>query len=803
MTENNHALPIGYELKTYTIDRILGQGGFGIVYQAHHSILNDKFVIKEFLPSTLATRSQAKPTIVPVSHSNDALFQDNYNRFIQEGQTLRKLKHPNIVRCTDLFNANGTAYLVMEFEDGLAFNELLSSLEATGGQYSEEQLLQVFIPLAEGLEYVHQQNVLHRDIKPGNIFIRRSDNSPVLLDFGAAKQNFAEVSQSQAPFTEFYAPIDQLDTTTKPTPAIDIHAFGGLMYRAVTGQVGPKAEKRSFAITRGQGDPLAPASQLAKGKYSEGLLQLIDQCLAFLPENRPQSMHEVHQKLQQLSHGTQETPRSRSSDQNTQFRALIDLAGSDGIITEVEMEHLLNKAKEFGLDQVSAIQQITQLSHINGWQLELAYPEESKTQPDVSAHTLSPQEQRALLDPLINMAGADGVITESEMTHVIEHGLKHSINPNFIQQYLKERAQQEGWQFETKSKDDKTNSNAPLLLTDVVDNNKRFTTEQTKLLLDNLIKELRARKPIEYDKLNVDFNNVWIGQDFKSGGFLPQTFLKGSPNESIEQMELYCFAPEFFLGQKIEQSSVVYSLATIAYYCLTGDYYFTDQRLEDDNFQPLSGFGDENFTDSINWAMQLKKNQRPSSINQWVKSWTQGVPANKQSSTNESSQQKQTRQEKPQAQQKQEPNAQRSNENSEPKQKSQAKPKPEAKAQQQNDRTVERERPRLNYQCTFLDYLDTFFEFLNTALIFIILGSIGWFILGAIIEAIGDFNFKNSTHGAVVGFVALISIFISWPSEVVKNGLKKEDDRYSNIHFFFGALVFIAIVIGIIYWVKN
>ena len=313
------ALPQGFQLNQYTIDSVLGQGGFGIVYKAHHQHLGE-VVIKEFLPADMAGRDG--DTVTPHSSQSKAMFDDSMQRFLNEGRVLVKLKHPNIVRCRDLFEANGTAYLVMDYEDGLPFSDLLKSIESSGGSYSEAQLLQVFIALAKGLDYIHQQNVLHRDIKPGNLFIRREDNSPVLLDFGAAKQEYAEVSQSRAPYTEFYAPIEQSDPSVPATDKIDIHAFGGLMYRAVTGQIGPKAESRALNIATGQGDPLTPAVNHAQGKYSEELLNLIDQCLAFSTGERPNSMAEVVSRLTAIANQAASPAKKKESVSTSKSQSL-------------------------------------------------------------------------------------------------------------------------------------------------------------------------------------------------------------------------------------------------------------------------------------------------------------------------------------------------------------------------------------------------------------------------------------------------------------------------------------------------
>lgn len=369
------ALAKGATLNHYVVDKVLGQGGFGIVYMARHSHLDELVVIKEFLPVELAGRDGS--TVAPHSTSKQSIYDDCLHRFLVEGKTLVKLKNHNVVRCRDLFKANGTAYLVMDFEDGCPLDELVQGLEKQGVRYSESQLLHFLIPLAEGLSYVHQQGVLHRDIKPANIFIRRSDSSPVILDFGAAKQNYAQESQSRAPFTEFYAPIEQIDgdLSEKAKPTIDIHAFGGLIYRVVTGTIGPKAERRISAVARGKADPLEPATKLAKDNYSPKLLVLVDECLACLAEERPQSMKEVVNRLHALQQGsdTAHLGKKTSKTTKTDCRELDDLiimAGADGIISCDEMAMVLRKAETLNIDKLTAQQYVVEKALQQQWVIE-------------------------------------------------------------------------------------------------------------------------------------------------------------------------------------------------------------------------------------------------------------------------------------------------------------------------------------------------------------------------------------------------------------------------------------------------
>ena len=227
-------------------------------------------------------------------------FADGMRRFLQEAQALIALQNcPNVVSCRDFFRANGTAYLVMEYEDGKPLSELLDANEKAGTPFAEEELLAVVTPLLAGLTRVHEAGMLHRDIKPSNILIRRVDEQPVLIDFGASKQIVANHTKSSAPFTPGYAAPEQVGDGEELGPWTDIYAVGALMWRMVAGGSRPweppnptKAETRSFRMLS-KGDPLPPATELGAGRFSPGLLAVIDRCLNLQVEERVQDCEEL------------------------------------------------------------------------------------------------------------------------------------------------------------------------------------------------------------------------------------------------------------------------------------------------------------------------------------------------------------------------------------------------------------------------------------------------------------------------------------------------------------------------------
>jgi formylglycine-generating enzyme required for sulfatase activity/serine/threonine protein kinase len=314
-SEHRLALPKGTVINQYRIDGVLGYGGFGIVYKAEHIRLGNWLAIKEYLPQELATREAG--TVHPLGTREQIDFQTGLDRFLAEAkQLVRFEKSSNIVNCQDFIEANGTAYLVMGFEDGLPLSDLIRGRERNNQAFSEDELLRIILPLLQGLAAVHRQNVLHRDIKPGNIFIRRDDEQPVLIDFGAAKQNFSEHSKSMAPYSPGYAAIEQVETDGNLGPWTDIYAIGGVMWRIIAKQNPPQVENRMSAVTRNRPDPMTPAIELGQGSYSDNLLKTIDRCLCLNEEDRIQTVEELisYLKGEELVSSSPVKPANKISD---------------------------------------------------------------------------------------------------------------------------------------------------------------------------------------------------------------------------------------------------------------------------------------------------------------------------------------------------------------------------------------------------------------------------------------------------------------------------------------------------------
>ncbi len=275
----------GFHLFEYRIDAVLGQGGFGVTYLATDVHLNAKVAIKEYLPGELAQRSGDK-SVSPRWPEDGALYQDGLDNFLVEARTLATFRHPNIVRVARFFEANRTAYMVLEYERGKPLKQWWPARK----EASEGELLSLMQPLLDGLAVVHRAGFLHRDIKPDNIYRRKDDGSLVLLDFGAARLAAHEGGSLADVVTPGYAPPEQYGGGAQG-PWTDIYSLGATLYWMVTGSKPPGAPQRAA------GAAMQSAHEAGKGRYSEAFLRAVDWALALEAAARPQDLRAFSQKL--------------------------------------------------------------------------------------------------------------------------------------------------------------------------------------------------------------------------------------------------------------------------------------------------------------------------------------------------------------------------------------------------------------------------------------------------------------------------------------------------------------------------
>ena len=282
---SNKALPSGTVLREWRLEEVLGVGGFGIVYKGRGIYFDELVAIKEYFPSSISERD-AEDTVVPIDSDAEEVHALGLKKFVEEAKLLWNLstptRHPNIVSVRSLFEIHGTAYMVMDFEDGVSLSKMLKK----GQKFNERSLWNIVQPIAEGLARAHRVGVLHRDIKPPNILINE-DGRPVLIDFGSARFEAAEATSTKVTFhTPPYAAIEQYVKTYPQGPWTDIYALGVVLYECITGEKPPEVLERLHA---GLGKPLADAKWPG---YSKKFLTAVDAAMTIKPNERPQSIAE-------------------------------------------------------------------------------------------------------------------------------------------------------------------------------------------------------------------------------------------------------------------------------------------------------------------------------------------------------------------------------------------------------------------------------------------------------------------------------------------------------------------------------
>ncbi len=284
----NHALPQGYRLQDYRIEKLLSAGGFSYVYLARDQ-QGTRVAIKEYLPIALARRT-ASDLVEANSPENEINFRLGLKCFFEEGRALANIDHNNIIRVLNFFRANDTVYMVMQYERGKSLQEYIQSHAMPA---KEAFVRRLFSEMLGGLREVHASKLLHLDIKPANIYIRL-DGSPVLLDFGSARQTLANVHAAlPLSFTPGFAPPEQYTNRKLLGPWSDIYSVGASLYACLM-RASPRA-----ADLRQRQDTLLPAIQVGRGIYSQHLLELIDWCMKLDPLQRPQSVFTLQKALQE------------------------------------------------------------------------------------------------------------------------------------------------------------------------------------------------------------------------------------------------------------------------------------------------------------------------------------------------------------------------------------------------------------------------------------------------------------------------------------------------------------------------
>jgi formylglycine-generating enzyme required for sulfatase activity/serine/threonine protein kinase len=296
MSAGKPALPVGFTVDSLRIDDVLGKGAFGITYRVTDEVIGAKLALKEFFPAGIADRD-ADGRVCPANDQQGKQFAEGLARFLDEGRVVAPLKHTNIVQVFRCFEANGTAYMLMPWYQG----EKLLTLFKRSGAFDTDEARALALPLLDALAYLHENDVIHQDIKPDNLYITR-DGDPILLDFGAATTGDNATPTGLG--SEGYAAPEQTDQVDGIGPWTDIYGLAATLFRLVTGQIPLAASERTKAIKQGLPDPLPAVSTLAVHSLDPRLCRAIDAGLSPDPRQRPASAVEWRVQFERL------TPRS-------------------------------------------------------------------------------------------------------------------------------------------------------------------------------------------------------------------------------------------------------------------------------------------------------------------------------------------------------------------------------------------------------------------------------------------------------------------------------------------------------------
>jgi len=286
---DTNTLPIGFTLAEFKIEQVIGEGGFGIVYLALDTQLGRKVAIKEYMPSSLAAR-KTDLSVTVTSPRHRETFELGLRSFVKEAITLARFDHPALLKVFRFWEERGTAYMVMPYLEG---QTLKQALRARADAPPEAWLRTLLDPVLDGLEHLHANNCLHRDIAPDNIQIL-PNGVPLLLDFGAARQVIGDATQALTVILKpGFAPIEQYSDSValRQGAWTDVYALAAVCYYAISGKT-PQA-----SVARVMHDEMPSAASIGSQRYSPEFLGFIDACLRVRPQDRPQSIAEARRLM--------------------------------------------------------------------------------------------------------------------------------------------------------------------------------------------------------------------------------------------------------------------------------------------------------------------------------------------------------------------------------------------------------------------------------------------------------------------------------------------------------------------------
>ena len=288
--DSGNALPLGTYLDEFELRSVAGEGGFSIVYRAWDHSLKRQVAVKEYFPSGMVGRSGGTQVVVRSERHTEA-FEAGLKSFVEEARLLAQFDHPALIKVYRFWKANGSAYMVMPFCEGITLREDWRSKPEPP---DEAALMGLLDPLTEALGVLHAERWYHRDIAPDNVMLLAGTRRPLLLDFGAARQVIGDMTHALTVILKpGYAPIEQWGEVPgmKQGPWTDVYALAAMIHFGITRQTPPPS------VGRLVNDGYVPLVQAAAGRYSERFLAALDHALAVRPEQRTQSIEQFRDEI--------------------------------------------------------------------------------------------------------------------------------------------------------------------------------------------------------------------------------------------------------------------------------------------------------------------------------------------------------------------------------------------------------------------------------------------------------------------------------------------------------------------------
>lgn len=324
----------------YVLGKVIGHGGFGITYIAYDKVIQKRVAVKEFFPNAFSTRSEGELAVSCYNRKSEEFLKDGIRKMLEEAKRLSRFSSTdNVVDIFDFFEANNTAYIVMEYLDG---KDLKKLLEENGGSLKPEKAIEIILPVLNALEDMHKENVIHRDISPDNIFIC-TNGKVKLLDFGSARLAVDDSEKSLSVMVKRgYAPREQYASRSKQGPWTDVYAACATLYRMITGETPLESTERDE-------EQLKPFSTFGI-KGFDSLENLIAQGLVVDYTERIQNVEELKNGLNKILEGKKPVGirKKKSKKAKKQIKMAIAVAAAVAVVigAAFAVKHFAGVAKK-------------------------------------------------------------------------------------------------------------------------------------------------------------------------------------------------------------------------------------------------------------------------------------------------------------------------------------------------------------------------------------------------------------------------------------------------------------------------